>query len=1332
MLIRHLLKGMLSLAVVALLTSVVGAQDFKIQILHNNDGESNLFPGSDGFGGVAQFSGKLNELRFEAWQGGFPTILLSSGDNFLPGQETEASLALPMGEVPYDSRVFNELGYDAFCIGNHDFDLGPDYLARIIGGLDETKFWPQFLSANLDFSGEPALQAFVESQKIAKSTILYRGDERIGVIGLTTPNLDFISAPRNVEVMDNLAEIVAEEVTNLEARGINKIILISHLQGIAEDRALVGSLSGVDVVIAGGGDEILANDPSQVIPGDEIQGEYPQRLADADGENVLVVTTGGDYRYVGNLTVTFDAEGRIIEVDEASGPVPVTGRANPRVEEVIQPVADFIAGLEAAVIGTTEVDLDGVRNSVRGEETNEGNLIADAFLWQSQALAEEFGAPTPMVAIQNGGGIRNNNVIAAGSDITIATTFDILPFNNTLSVVNPISAERFKLVMENAVSRITGDGPSGGGTGRFAQIAGFSIVYDTTGTPAVLEGSGLEITATEPGSRIISITLDDGTPIVANGQVVEGAPDITVATLSFTAGGGDQYPWADAGFTRLPVSDQRSLQNYIEDALSGVITAEQYPAGGEGRITIGEAAETTTVVDVIVNSEVHNTLEAAVIAAELADDLSGAGPFTVFAPTDDAFAALPAGTVETLLEDPTGDLANILLYHVVSGSVLSTDLMDGMTAPTLLGEDVTVTINADGVFINDAQVTMADIQTDNGVVHVIDAVLLPPAGGTDATFELAPIGTYNTGIFDEAAAEIVAYDAGTQRLFFTNSDANTVTVLDITDPTTPTLVTDIDMSVYGGGVNSVAVFEGLVAIAVEAEEVDANGSVVFFDTDGTYINDVEAGVLPDMLIFTNAGDKVITANEGQPNDDYTIDPEGSVSIIDVSAGAADATVTNVTFSQFNAFEDALRSEGLRIFGPGASVAQDAEPEYVAVSADDATAFVVLQENNAVAVIDIASASVTGVLPLGTKDHSIMGNGLDASNRSDSIDITTHPVKGLYLPDAMVSVEIDGETYLITANEGDSRDYDGFSEEARIADVMLDPTAFPNAADLQDDANLGRLKITTTLGDTDGDGDYDELFTYGARSFTIWDTQGNIVFDSGDDFEQITAELLPTVFNSSNDETGLKNRSDDKGPEPEAVAIAELDGKIFALIGMERIGGIFVYDITDPANATYINYVNNRNFDADPTTPEAGDLGVEGIVFIPAADSPTDFPLVVTANEVSGTVTIFSVNASGMIAPSTEALARSVEVATTDATVSVFPNPATEIINIAYDVAEAGNVQIFVSNANGQRVATVFNGVADQGTFNLTVAPATYNMPTGLYFISVQTAEGVETQAVTVK
>ncbi len=498
--------------------------------------------------------------------------------------------------------------------------------------------------------------------------------------------------------------------------------------------------------------------------------------------------------------------------------------------------------------------------------------------------------------------------------------------------------------------------------------------------------------------------------------------------------------------------------------------------------------------------------------------------------------------------------------------------------------------------------------------------------------QLSVLSTYHTGVFDEGAAEIVSYDPISQRAFFTNANDNSVGILDISDPSAPTLVSEIDLSAYGGGVNSLDVYDGIVAVAVEAEIKQENGSVVFFDTDGSYLNDVEVGALPDMVIFSPDGQYVITANEGEPNDDYTVDPEGSVSIIDISGGVSAATHTLVDFTAFNDLKTSLQSKGVRIYGPNATVAQDLEPEYITISGN--TIYAALQENNALAVIDLTTKSVTEIVALGTKDHSLPGNGMDASNETEEINITTWPVQGYYLPDAITSVEIDGETYILSANEGDSRDYDGYSEEERVADLTLDPTAFPNAAELQDDTNLGRLKTTSANGDLDGDGDHDIIYSYGARSFSIWDANGNQVWDSGDAFETVLAEVEPANFNSTNDENdSYKNRSDDKGPEPEAIEVAVIDDKIYAMIGLERQGGIMVYDISTPSAPQYVTYVNNRDFSVeDVTTPAVGDLGTEDIVYISPEDSPTGQALVLTANEVSGTVTIFGLGEEPIAPP----------------------------------------------------------------------------------------------------
>ncbi|WP_338152825.1 choice-of-anchor I domain-containing protein [Cyanobacterium aponinum] len=1047
------------------------------------------------------------------------------------------------------------------------------------------------------------------------------------------------------------------------------------------------------------------------------------------------------------------------------------------------------------------------------------------------------------------------------------------------------------------------------------------------------------------------------------------------------------------------------------------------------------------------------------------------------------------------------------------------------------------------------------------------------------TINLNLIGTYATGQFDEGAAEIPAFDPSTNRLFVVNSQAVTVDVLDLSDPNNPVKIGEIDASALGGVANSVAVKNGIVAIAIEANIKTDNGSVAFFNSDSDFsnpvnpVNTVTVGALPDMVTFTPDGMKVLTANEGEANDDYSVDPEGSISIIDISTGVENASVTNANFNAFDSQKDALVAQGVRIFGLNASVSQDLEPEYIAFSADSQTAYVTLQENNALAVVDVTTGTVSGIVPLGFKNYNAspnletaffeeselpiigtsqtrgdirlggfsgltflgmndsgnyeflthmdlgpsetgnrdinddgveervrtylipdlqprlvkfeynpnngdtnildqvlltrqdgspltglpnlptddggripidedgnildfdplgadlegliqapdgtfwaadeyrpalykfsaegvlidrfvpeglpaevgtgvfpeayntrqanrgfeaiafqdgkvyafvqspfdnpdsgetattrilefdpvsetvtgeylyiqedigggsdkigdavatnkngeflvierdssleadsqkvifrinlndatnlqtlpddvlegdetfdsltpeelaqkginpvtkevainlteigydftdkpegltvidettiavindndfdeagipiglgiisLNNALDASNRDDSINIRNWPVFGMYQPDAIASYEVDGQTYLVTANEGDARirpdgdleDDQGnviieegeiFNEENRINDIILDPVAFPNARQLQENDQLGRLNITNTLGvsdraifvaeltpdqevppamsDAEGEsfafvddngflnvelqvtgvdfgavtgnpltadtGDdvillhiheamrgmnggvvwdlladpdteilidnegnatltsiwqesdipktpqgedtnyyfnlhternpggelrgqiqgeiaYEELYAYGSRSFSIWDSNGNLVFDSGDDFEQITASLIPNDFNSNNDENGsFDARSDDKGPEPEGVTVGEINGVPYAFVGLERVGGVMVYDISDPTDAKFVQYINNRDFSVDAQledgspNPEAGDLGPEGLVFISAEDSPNGIPLLVVANEVSGTTSVYEID-----------------------------------------------------------------------------------------------------------
>ncbi|WP_397532709.1 choice-of-anchor I family protein, partial [Roseateles sp.] len=361
------------------------------------------------------------------------------------------------------------------------------------------------------------------------------------------------------------------------------------------------------------------------------------------------------------------------------------------------------------------------------------------------------------------------------------------------------------------------------------------------------------------------------------------------------------------------------------------------------------------------------------------------------------------------------------------------------------------------------------------------AALLSACGGGDDEIEeatpvslsLAKIGGFDGGA--AGAAEITAYDASSKRLFIVNGANGTLDVVDLSDPAQPKRISTINVSALGGAVNSVAVHDGLVAVAIEAQPKTSPGTVAFYNAaDLRLLGSVKVGAQPDMLTFTPDGKMVLVANEGEPNS-YgqadSVDPEGSISIITVNGGNNPTAVT-ADFKAFIGQEAALRAQGVRIFGPGANAAQDMEPEYIAISDDGKTAYVTLQENNAIAIVDIAAAKVTAIKALGFKDHSLTGMGLDASDEdggnntnsgTPAIKIANYPVKGMYQPDAIAQFSVNGKRYLITANEGEARaDWPGYSDETRVrshCSAGLDPSVFPDAANLILDSNLGRLRIT---------------------------------------------------------------------------------------------------------------------------------------------------------------------------------------------------------------------------------------------------------------------------------
>ena len=517
--------------------------EFYLTILHNNDGESKVINAGpavqEDFGGAARFRTLLDQLRDAAVPPGDAAggpILISSGDNFLASPEFNVSLT--SGVPFFDTISIELLGYDALSLGNHDFDFGPDILADFIDGYVEP---PVYVCANADFSLESRLQAYVAQGVILPTNVVDVDGVAVGVIGVITPNLPSISSPRNVVISDNLVNIVQGQVDALEELGVKVIILAGHLQGINEDLALAAQIRGVDAIIAGGGDELLANEGDLLVPESdgslpEIEGPYPTIALDADGNEIPVVTTNGNYKYIGQLVLIFNGEGEVVAIDRAqSGPrrvvtddcggtMPCNDTVVPDAEmqtRVVDPVQAGVQELQDTVIAQSQVALDGRRSSVRFVETNEGNLIADSQLWAGGQLAPEFGLETPDVAIQNGGGIRNDSIIPAGP-ITVFDTFSMVPFPNFVVIFPSIARSQFKEIVEHAVSRA--EDPENSGTGRFAQIAGFSFTWNPEGTAQEVDDEG---NVTQAGSRVVQVTLDDGTDPRPKRRRHRWRPDLT-------------------------------------------------------------------------------------------------------------------------------------------------------------------------------------------------------------------------------------------------------------------------------------------------------------------------------------------------------------------------------------------------------------------------------------------------------------------------------------------------------------------------------------------------------------------------------------------------------------------------------------------------------------------------------------------------------------------------------------------------------------------------------------------------------------------------------------
>ncbi|BAZ09644.1 5'-nucleotidase/2',3'-cyclic phosphodiesterase [Calothrix sp. NIES-4071] len=844
----------------------------------------------------------------------------------------------------------------------------------------------------------------------------------------------------------------------------------------------------------------------------------------------------------------------------------------------------------------------GTPASVAGRGTNRGIAASNEVIYAYQGSA---ASPTFISAIANSGfsptngSLTNTGLTSGVNAVEFTTGIDIAAYTGTRTGL--ASFNDYQALINNVANWTTQDGTGDQGIDGTTPDVPFSPATFTAGsTTPTVNLSVSSNTGTEAGQTVITVTATASGAVTSDQTLSLGvsganitASDYTLSNTTITIPNGQT-----SGSVTFTVVD-----DVLVEGTETAVLAISNPSAG---IVLGS----TTTQNIAITDNDAPTAPTVTITATDANAAESSttvntGSFTVTR-TGDTTAAL------TITYTVGGTATNGIDYNNLAGSVIIPTGQASATISLTPVNDANTTEGNETVILTLVDGAAYDLgTTSNATVNITD----------NTTGSLKKVGSA-TG----TGAEIPAFDPGSDRLFVVAG--STVEIYSVSNTgaltaagsLTPGFTAPTDSEIIP---NSVAVKNGTVAVAYAIRNTTTGaqlpGQVGFFNAvNGSFLNSLEVGNLPDMLTFTPDGMKVLTADEGEPNSygqANSFDPEGSVSIINLENGVTNATVQTASFTAFNSQIDALKAAGVRIFGPNATVAQDLEPEYIAFSGDGTKAYVTLQENNALAIVDIATATVTEIKPLGAKDHNIAGNAIDASDRDGAINIQNWPVFGLYQPDAIASYTVNGQTYYITANEGDARDYTGFAEEVRVGSnsYVLDPTVFPNAATLKQNANLGRLTVTSATGDTDGDGDFDRIEAFGSRSFSIWDSNGNQVFDSGDQLERITAAQVPSFFNSDGNFTtpNFDTRSDNKGPEPEGVVVGVVNNRTYAFIGLERTGDVIVYEVTNPTKPQFIEYVN---------TPE--DVGPEGLTFISADDSPTGKPLLVTANEISRTVAAF--------------------------------------------------------------------------------------------------------------
>ena len=526
-----------------------------------------------------------------------------------------------------------------------------------------------------------------------------------------------------------------------------------------------------------------------------------------------------------------------------------------------------------------------------------------------------------------------------------------------------------------------------------------------------------------------------------------------------------------------------------------------------------------------------------------------------------------------------------------------------------------------------------------------------PALANEATFKVTEISSITSGD-GEGGTEISSFHAGSKRIFTTNGVKNAVDIVDISDVANPKKVGSVALSPYGNDVTSVAAGRDVVVAVVHvAEKFSAtgaptsfNGKIVVFDTNGKVLSSPDIlGVLPDSVSFAPDGTTALVAIEGQPvcakddaataakeDTDYTkaSDPVGGVSVVDLSNPSAPV----VRFAGFDQFSvAAMKAKGIAVSSLINNVSKDFEPEYVS-AVDNNYAYVTIQEANAIGRLNIKSATFESITRAFESRTEFVPR--DTSDRDSGAGPRTYKnVVGASQPDAIAAFKVGLGEYFLTANEGDAREYSCINDDVRAASLKVDARRFPDWKSLSGNAALGRAKVNPTIGDKEGDGDIDTIHLRGSNSMTMY-RNGIVIWDSGDLLDRIQTQAFGVAningaHSLSSDKSTMnfvgQDRSDDKGAEPEGVTTGMVGDRRIAVLVLERMSALVIFDITQPRTPVFQEWIQMLPAKATPAK-DVKYWSPEGVIFVPAEKSPSGKALIITSYELSGSISIHQIEA----------------------------------------------------------------------------------------------------------